>query len=158
MTPKWAGRGYRARPVMNVTPLVDVVLVLLIIFMVVIPALQQGVNIELPGILNADDKKEASGGQPFTLSVSKEGEIFFEEDKVAWKDLEATLRAAAKREPGKRIVLRGDKGAEYGDVRRLYHTAQQVGFPGVSLKVNHRIDESDGAQGNATTAPAVQPH
>ena len=95
MTPKWAGKGYRARPVMNVTPLVDVVLVLLIIFMVVIPAMQQGVNIELPGITNTDDKKEG-GGQPFTLSVSKDGEIYFEEDKVAWKDLEATLKAAAQ--------------------------------------------------------------
>ena len=144
MRVQWAGKGYRARPVMNVTPLVDVVLVLLIIFMVVIPALQQGVNIELPGIVNADDKKDAAGGQPFTLSVSKEGEIYFEEDKVTWKDLEATLKAAAKREPGKRIVLRGDKGSDYGDVRRLYRAAQQVGFPGVSLKVNHRMDENDG--------------
>ena len=151
MTPKWAGTGYRARPVMNVTPLVDVVLVLLIIFLVVIPALQQGVNIELPGITNTDEKKEG-GGQPFTLSVSKEGEVYFEEDKVAWKDLEATLKAAAKREPGKRIVLRGDKGAEYGDVRRLYRVAQQVGFPGVSMKVNHRLDEQAGPK--ATTATA----
>jgi biopolymer transport protein TolR len=140
MTPKWAGRGYRARPVMNVTPLVDVVLVLLIVFMVVIPALQQGVNIELPGIANTDEKKEG-GGQPFTLSVSKDGELYFEDDKVTWKDLEGTLKAAAKREPGKRIVLRGDKGAEYADVRRLYRAAQQVGFPGVSMKVNHRIDD-----------------
>jgi biopolymer transport protein TolR len=145
MTPRWAGRGYRARPVMNVTPLVDVVLVLLIVFMVVIPALQQGVNIELPGIANTDEKKEG-GGQPFTLSVSKDGEIYFEEDKVTWNDLEGTLKAAAKREPGKRIVLRGDKGAEYADVRRLYRAAQQVGFPGVSMKVNHRID--DDAQHN----------
>ena len=149
MTPKWSGRGHRARPVMNVTPLVDVVLVLLIVFMVVIPALQQGVNIELPGT-NTDDKKEG-GGQPFTLSVSKQGEIYFEDDKVAWKDLEATLRAAAKREPGKRIVLRGDKGAEYGDVRRLYRAAQQVGFPGVSMKVNHRLDD-DGPKSGPTAA------
>jgi biopolymer transport protein TolR len=151
MRVQWAGKGYRARPVMNVTPLVDVVLVLLIIFMVVIPALQQGVNIELPGVLNADDKKEASG-QPFTLSVSKEGEVYFEEDKVAWKELEATLKAAAKREPGKRIVLRGDKGAEYSDVRRLYRTAQQVGFPGVSLKVNHRMDEDDAPKATGASA------
>ena len=143
MTPKWVGKGYRARPVMNVTPLVDVVLVLLIVFMVVIPALQQSVHVDLPGIVNTDDKKDSSG-QPFTLSVDKEGAVFFEEDKVAWKDLEATLKAAAKREPGKRIVLRGDKGAEYGDVRRLYRAAQEVGFPGVSLKVNHRIDDNPG--------------
>jgi biopolymer transport protein ExbD len=148
MTPKWVGKGYRARPAMNVTPLVDVVLVLLIIFMVVIPALQQGVNIDIPGITHTDEKKEA-GGQPFTLSISKDGEIYLEEDKVEWKDLEAKLKAAARREPGKRIVLRGDKGAEYSDVRRLYRAAQQVGFPGVSLKVNHRLDEGEGPEAGA---------
>jgi biopolymer transport protein ExbD len=142
MTPKWVGKGYRARPTMNVTPLVDVVLVLLIIFMVVIPALQQGVTIQLPGITHPDEKKEP-GGQPFTLSINKEGEIYFEEEVVAWNKLEATLKAAAQRQPGKRVVLRGDKDARYSDVRRLYRTAQQVGFPGVSLKVNHRLDEGE---------------
>ena len=96
-------------------------------------------NIELPGITNTDEKKEG-GGQPFTLSVSKDGEIYFEDDKVAWKELEATLKAAAKREPGKRIVLRGDKGADYADVRRLYRAAQQVGFPG-------RVDEGESPHG-----------
>jgi len=123
MTPKWVGKGFRARPVMNVTPLVDVVLVLLIVFMVVIPALQQGLAIEIPGINNTDDKKDSSG-QPFTLSISKDGEVYFEEEEVAWKDLEAKLKVATKREPGKRVVLRGDKGARYADVRRLYRTAQ----------------------------------
>ena len=140
MTPKWVGKGFKARPVMNVTPLVDVVLVLLIVFMVVIPALQQGLAIEIPGITNTDDKKDSGGGQPFTLSISKEGDVYFEEEEVAWKDLEAKLKVATKREPGKRVVLRGDKGARYSDVRRLYRTAQQVGFPGVSLKVNHQLE------------------
>ena len=120
---------------MNVTPLVDVVLVLLIIFMVVIPALQQGVNIELPGITNTDEKKEG-GGQPFTLSVSKDGEIYFEDDKVAWKELEATLKAAAKREPGKRIVLRGDKGADYA--RRAAPVPS-----GAAGRVPRRVDEGE---------------
>lgn len=145
MTPKWKGKGYRARPVMNVTPLVDVVLVLLIVFMVVIPALQQGLAIDIPGISNPD-KKGDSGGQPFTLSLSKDGDVYFEDDEVPWSELEGRLKAAVKREPGKRIVLRGDKGAHYGEVRRLYRIAQQVGFPGVSMKVNRRQgDEGPGA-------------
>ncbi|MES1172513.1 MAG: biopolymer transporter ExbD [Bacteroidota bacterium] len=124
---------------MNVTPLVDVVLVLLIIFMVVIPALQQGLAIEIPGITNPDTKNE-SGGQPFTLSLNKDGDVYFEDEEVAWNALEGRLRTAAKREPGRRVVLRGDKGAQYAQVRRLYRVAQQVGFPGVSMKVNHRQD------------------
>ena len=144
MTPKWKGKGYRARPVMNVTPLVDVVLVLLIVFMVVIPALQQGLAIEIPGISNPD-KKGDSNGQPFTLSISKDGDVYFEEDAVPWSQLEGRLKAATKREPGKRMVLRGDKGAPYGEVRRLYRIAQQVGFPGVSMKVNRRQGDDEGA-------------
>jgi len=140
MTPKWKGKGYRARPVMNVTPLVDVVLVLLIIFMVVIPAMQQGAQIDLPGIVNSDPKKDENS-KSFTLSVSKEGDVYFEDDKVAWANLEKELKAAVRREPGKRIVLRGDKGASYAQVRKLYKVAQQVGFPGVALKVNHRQDD-----------------
>ncbi len=140
MVPKWKGKGHRARPVMNVTPLVDVVLVLLIIFMVVIPALQQGQQISLPGIVNTDPKKNENS-KSFTLSVSKEGDVFFEDDKVEWTKIEAQLKAAAKREPGKRVVLRGDKGASYAQVRKLYRVAQQVGFPGVALKVNHRQDD-----------------
>ena len=135
----WTGRGYRARPVMNVTPLVDVVLVLLIIFMVVIPALQEGVSIDLPGIMHPDDHKQAAG-QPFTVSVDKIGDVYFEEEQVPWSGLEAKLKAAAAREPGRRIVVRGDRQADYADVRRLYRAAQQVGFPGVSLKVNQRHD------------------
>lgn len=153
MTPKWTGKGHRARPVMNVTPLVDVVLVLLIVFMVVIPALQQGLAIEIPGVNNPDRKGEASG-QPFTLSINKDGDVYFEEDEVPWAELENRLKAAAKREPGKRIVLRGDKGAKYAEVRRLYRIAQQVGFPGVSMKVNRRQDDGpDEGRAGAARGP-----
>jgi biopolymer transport protein ExbD len=142
-----ARKAYRAQPSMNVTPLVDVVLVLLIIFMVVIPALQQGVTIDLPGVSHPDEKKEG-GGQPFTLSVSKDGDAYFEEDQVPWAQLEAKLKEATKREPGRRLVLRGDKNADYGLVRRAYRAAQQVGFPGVSMKVNHQLDDAKPAKAN----------
>jgi biopolymer transport protein TolR len=139
MTPKWKGKGYRARPVMNVTPLVDVVLVLLIIFMVVIPALEQGLSIEIPGITHVDEKK--SNAEPFALSITKEGDVYFEDEQIPLDKIQARLRAAVRKEPGRRILLRGDKEAPYVRVRKLYRMAQEVGFPGVSLKVNHRQEE-----------------
>jgi biopolymer transport protein TolR len=139
MTPKWVGKGYRARPVMNVTPLVDVVLVLLIIFMVVIPAMEQGLAIEIPGIHNVDDKK--SNAQPFSLSITKEGDVYLEDEQVPLDQIQARLKAAVRKEPGRRMLLRGDKDAPYARVRKLYRMAQEVGFAGVSLKVNHRQEE-----------------
>jgi biopolymer transport protein ExbD len=137
--PKWVGKGYRARPVMNVTPLVDVVLVLLIIFMVVIPAMDEGVSIEIPGITNVDDKK--SNAEPYSLAITKDGAIYFDDEPVPLDKIQARLRAAVRKQPGRRIQLRGDKEASYAQVRKLYRMAQEVGFPGVSLKVNHRQDE-----------------
>jgi biopolymer transport protein TolR len=133
----------RPRPIMNVTPLVDVVLVLLIIFMVVIPAMEQGLDIVVPGIFNVDDKVEEKG-KPFMLSLTSDGKIYLDEDTVAPTALEGRLRAASRREPSRRLVLRGDGGVPYGKVRSVYRSVQEVGFPGVSLRVNHRKGEGKG--------------
>jgi biopolymer transport protein TolR len=125
---------------MNVTPLVDVVLVLLIIFMVVIPALQQGLQIELAGILNVDDESE-SKGQPFALAITRDNLLYFEEELVSSAGLLTKLRAASKAQPNRRVLVRADKGAEYTRVREIYRVVQQVGFPGVSLRVNRRQED-----------------
>ena len=126
---------FKPEPVMNVTPLVDVVLVLLIIFMVVIPMMEKSAKVELPSIFNVDP--EAKGKtDPFTLSLTANGEYFLEQDVVAADKLEATLREANDREPTRRIVLRADRTARYADVRALFKSCQEVGFPGISLRVN----------------------
>jgi biopolymer transport protein TolR len=126
---------FRPTPVMNVTPLVDVVLVLLIIFMVVIPMMEKSAKVELPSIFNVDP--EAKGKtDPFTLSLTANGESFFEQDMVPTDKLEGVLRTANEREPSRRIVLRADRTARYADVRALFKVCQEVGFPGISLRVN----------------------
>jgi biopolymer transport protein TolR len=133
----------RPRPIMNVTPLVDVVLVLLIIFMVVIPAMEQGLDIVVPGIFNVDDKVDEKA-KPFMLSLTKDGRMQLDEDDIAPGALESRLRLASRREPGRRLVLRGDGGVPYAKVRSVYRSVQEVGFPGVSLRVNHRKGEGKG--------------
>jgi biopolymer transport protein TolR len=138
-------RNARPRPIMNVTPLVDVVLVLLIIFMVVIPAMEQGLNIVVPGIFNVDEKVEEKG-KPFMLSLTRDGQIYLDEDLVPPAGLENRLRLASRKEPNRRLVLRGDGAVPYGKVRSLYRTVQEVGFPGVSLRVNQRKGEGQVAQ------------
>ena len=132
----------RPRPVMNVTPLVDVVLVLLIIFMVVIPMMEQAAQVELPSITNVD--QEARGrADPFTLTVDSRGRLFLEDVPMGSEDLEVSLRRANRAEPHRRLVLRADQQSRYGDVRGLFHLCQRVGFPGVSLRVNQRSEDSE---------------
>jgi biopolymer transport protein TolR len=132
---------------MNVTPLVDVVLVLLIIFMVVIPAMEQGLNIEVPGVAHADEPKE-NGIDPFILSVSKGGTLYLDQKQIPVGQLEALLKSARDREPSRRLVLRGDRGVRYGEVREVLATVQRLGFPGMSLRVNRRSTDSDAAASN----------
>lgn len=130
-----ARNANRPEPVMNVTPLVDVVLVLLIIFMVVVPMMEKSVSVELPSFFNVDSEAK-SKTDPFTLSVTKTGEMYFEHDPLDDSSLHQKLSAALEREPGRRIVLRADRSARYGDVRKLFKTCQELGFPGISLRVN----------------------
>ncbi|MBN1652264.1 MAG: biopolymer transporter ExbD [Deltaproteobacteria bacterium] len=149
-------KRFDARPVMNVTPLVDVVLVLLIIFMVVIPALEDSLNIEVPGISNVDDY-EKSKVEPFVLSLTKDGEFFLDETAVPPERLQQALAQAVRRAPGRRLVLRADRKVLYSEVRKSYQVAQKVGFPGVSLRVNRRKSENDSTPGASRASDAVRP-
>ncbi|CAG1773218.1 Biopolymer transport protein ExbD [uncultured bacterium] len=131
----------RPRPQMNVTPLVDVVLVLLIIFMIVIPALEEGLNLEVPSISNVDEQRAGEEQlEPFLLSVTSDGSLYLDERRLPLEGYEEHLRAAHRREPARRLVLRGDREARYAAVRSVFANVQRVGFPGVSLRVNRRDD------------------
>jgi biopolymer transport protein TolR len=127
--------GSRPAPEMNVTPLVDVVLVLLIIFMVVIPAMDKSAKVELPSIFNPDPEAK-SKSDPFTLSLTSDGAVYLEQERLALEAFAAALRAAHERDQERRLVLRADRQAPYGEVRKLFKACQDIGFPGVSLRVN----------------------
>ncbi len=127
--------GNRPQPIMNVTPLVDVVLVLLIIFMVVVPLMEKNAKVDLPGIFNVDPERKG-GLDPYTLSLTRDGATYFEQERLGPDDFEAKLRAANERDKKKRLILRADREANYGDVRRLLSMVQSIGFPGISLRVN----------------------
>ncbi len=129
----------RPAPQMNVTPLVDVVLVLLIIFMVVIPAMNQEDDIELPSIVHADEDPK-SKTDPLTLSLSRNGEIVLDKRRVPAEQVSQELAAIHRQDSTRRILLRADKDVPYGRMRALFALCHQVGFPGVSLRVHEKGD------------------
>lgn len=124
-------------PDINVTPLVDVVLVLLIIFMVIAPALEHGERVELPGILMVD-KNQKSKLDPVTVTVANSGTVYLEKEVIDVAQLPARLAAVHQAEPDRRVVLKGDSAVGYDKVRDLFGVVQNAGFSGVSLMVSKK--------------------
>lgn len=141
-------------PEMNVTPLVDVVLVLLIIFMVVAPKLDQDVQVNLPGIFNPDPEVE-SQVDPLKVTVAKPGEYHYNEQQYDLDGVIEQLGTAHAEEPTRRLILRGDEKLLYGQVRELLDRARQVGFPGIALMVGER--HRDGRVSASTALPDGHP-
>jgi biopolymer transport protein TolR len=114
----------------NITPLVDVVLVLLIIFMVITPMLQRGKSVELP---KAKHAVAGQGAEPAFVSVTKTGEVFVEQEKTpaTQEQVVAAMREAA--EAGKRVMIKADADADYGKVRPVLDWASKAKLKGVSL-------------------------
>jgi biopolymer transport protein ExbD/biopolymer transport protein TolR len=132
-----ARRKHHATPEINVTPLVDVVLVLLIIFMVIAPALEHGERVELPGILQPD-KDQKGKLDPITVTVGRGGAVYVEKTPVTIEALPAQLADIHAREPDRRVVLKGDGMLDYQKVRDVFAVVQNAGFSGVSLQVQKR--------------------
>ena len=123
----------KVTPVMNVTPLVDVVLVLLIIFMVILPVAVSDLNLELAKIENPDEERE-NEPEPYVLSVDVDGRLFFDDYLVERDNLADHLRGANAQDPTKKLVLVGDHRLTYVKVRDVMAIVQDVGFPGVNLR------------------------
>lgn len=125
-------RSTRRAPMseINVTPMVDVMLVLLIIFMVAAPMLTVGVPIELP---QSQGKQLESSKEPLTISVSANGDTFIGETKVALTELSEKLKAIAKNGIEEQIYVRGDKGTNYGTIMKVMGRISAGGFKKVSL-------------------------
>lgn len=123
----------KVRPEMNVTPLVDVVLVLLIIFMVILPAAVSDKNLELAKIQNPDEERKGEP-EPYVLSIDADGRLYLDDYGVTKDQLANHLRAANANDPTKKLVLRGDYRLKYVQVRDVLAIVQDVGFPGVALR------------------------
>ena len=114
----------------NVTPFVDVMLVLLIIFMVTAPLLTVGVQVDLPET-SADTLPEES--EPLTLTINSKGEVFIQETKIEFNNLIKKILAVSNNRTDTRIYVRGDKNINYGRVLDVMGTLSGAGFSKVAL-------------------------
>jgi biopolymer transport protein ExbD len=128
-----ARKGVKAD--INVTPLVDVVLVLLIIFMVVTPMLQRGKDVSLPktGALEEDKSND-----PLVLSVTKDGKTWVESNEADSTALEKRVADALAKEAGKKVMLKGDESLTVGDVRKVLLQVRKAGAKQVALAVQEK--------------------
>ncbi len=133
LPPRGAGGSRRRRPPMseiNVTPLVDVMLVLLVIFMVTAPLLVTGVDVELPRAASPSLDQDNTA---LTVTVRADGSLFINETEVALDDLGGRMDAITGANPDARVYVRGDEGVPYGRVMAAMGTLYDAGYRRVAL-------------------------
>ena len=139
------GRGGRRRgrqqglmSEINVTPMVDVMLVLLIIFMVAAPLLTVGVPIDLP---DTQAKAMNADTQPITVSINDTGKIYLQETEIPIEEVVGKLQAIAKTGYDERIYVRGDKTADYGTVMKVMARISAAGYKNIGLVTLQEQDQ-----------------
>jgi biopolymer transport protein TolR len=114
----------------NITPMVDVMLVLLVIFMVAAPMMTSGVTVDLP---QSAASPVAGQDEPLVLSITSDGKVYLQKTPVALKDLRAKLAAITGRKKDTRIFVRGDRSVDYGKIMQVVGEINAGGFSKVAL-------------------------
>jgi biopolymer transport protein TolR len=124
--------GFKRQPMaeINVTPMVDVMLVLLVIFMVTAPMMTVGVPVDLPKVA-AKTLQEKT--EPLTISITADGKIYLQETEVDLETLVPRLQAITQAKPDTRIFVRGDQKISYGTILQVMGTITGAGFDKVAL-------------------------
>ena len=122
------GRGLMSE--INVTPFVDVMLVLLVVFMITAPLLTVGVPVDLPESTVPEIRGQ---DEPLAVSIDAEGRIFLQDTEIGLDELGPRLDAVTSRTPDTRIFVRGDKAIDYGRVMQVMGALSEAGFTNVAL-------------------------
>jgi biopolymer transport protein ExbD/biopolymer transport protein TolR len=138
-------RGARAKPMsdINMTPLIDVMLVLLVIFMITAPLMSSSLRLDLP---KAEGATPSDAPQYVTVAVSPQGALFWGDEAVNADQLKARVREAARRNPATEVQLRADQAVPYGRIAELIGLVQDGGLSRIGF-----VTESAGTA-NATNA------
>ena len=129
-TPRRARRSRVMMSQINVTPFVDVMLVLLIVFMITAPLLTVGVPVELP---KSTAPEIAGNDEPLAVSIDADGVIYLQDTEIALDELGPRLVAVTERNPDARIFVRGDESIDYGMVMAVMGALADAGFTNLAL-------------------------
>jgi biopolymer transport protein TolR len=132
------GRKHGLMSEINVTPMVDVMLVLLIIFMVAAPLLTVGVPIDLP---DTQAKAMNADTQPITVSINDTGKVYLQETEIPIEEVVGKLQAISKTGYDERIFVRGDKTADYGTVMKVMARISAAGYKNIGLVTLQEQDQ-----------------
>jgi biopolymer transport protein ExbD/biopolymer transport protein TolR len=135
----------------NVTPMVDVMLVLLIIFMVITPMLQKGVSVNLAKTDNPTKMPEADKEDSLIVAVMRDGKIYFNSDVVSPEQLTDRVKDKLSNKADKRIFVKADAGAKYGDVVAVVDDVRSAGVDQLGLLTEERKQGSLESPANAGT-------
>jgi len=128
----------------NITPLVDVMLVLLIVYMVMIAMIRQGVPLDLPDAINARTTSLDNQDKIITLSLNEEKEVFVNLKQVELANLDRELAIAYQGREGQPVLIKGAKTLLYGDVLQLMNTCRQLGIAGIELVAKKGTTHAEG--------------
>ena len=129
----------------NVTPLVDVCLVLLIIFMVVTPMLQQGVDVQLPTAPHAEKKPGKEGD--LVMSIKQDGTVFVGDTWIPDRNLVTYLQAERQKDPNRAVMLKADARINFGKVRQVMKAANEAEWSSVAILTEKQQAGAQMAQG-----------
>ncbi len=125
----------------NITPIVDVMLVLLVIFMITAPMLVSGIKVDLP---DTTSKPIAGQEEPLAVSIDKNGKFYIMDTAIEEKQLVEKLKAITKEKMDTRVFVRGDKSLTYGAIMSIVSEINAAGFSRVALITNVKTEKKAG--------------
>jgi biopolymer transport protein TolR len=145
---------YRPLAEINVTPLVDVMLVLLIVFMVTAPLMTNAINVDLPKVATGST---AADSKPLTVSIDAQGQVFLQDQKLELAELVGKLQAISEGNLDRRIAVRGNKDVQYGRIAEVMGAIILGGFTKAALVTEPPVLGAGAPAGAPAVAPAGKP-
>jgi biopolymer transport protein TolR len=130
--------GKKVNSDINVTPMVDVMLVLLIIFMVVTPMLQKGVSVDMAKVNNPEQMPDADKEDALLVSVTRDGQVYFGSDQIQVDALTTKVKDRLANKPDKRVYVKADMRARYGAVVQVVDSVRAAGVDDLGLLTDQR--------------------